>query len=115
MQESAQLAVYKINLSGILDYSRINENTLSEFHQLDIRVDKTWNFKKWGLNIYLDIQNLYGFKAEERPLLIPKEDVQQNQIVANPSASYDQQYYDMEDVQNSSGTILPTIGIIIDF
>ena len=41
LQESAQLAVYKINLSGILDYSRINENTLSEFHQLDIRVDKT--------------------------------------------------------------------------
>ena len=115
LQESAQRAVYDINPSGILDYSRINENTLSEFHQLDIRVDKTWNFKKWGLNIYLDIQNLYGFKAEERPLLIPKEDVQQNQIVANPSASYDQQYYDMEDVQNSSGTILPTIGIIIDF
>ncbi|MGY8952190.1 MAG: hypothetical protein ACKVJP_02340, partial [Flavobacteriales bacterium] len=23
--------------------------------------------------IYLDIQNLYGFKAEERALLIPKE------------------------------------------
>jgi hypothetical protein len=114
-RQSSQRAVYDINPSGILDYGRINENTLSEFHQLDLRVDKTWNFKKWGLNIYLDIQNLYGFKAEERPLLIPKEDGQQNQIVLNPSAPYNEQYYDMEEVPNNSGTVLPTIGIIIDF
>jgi|TARA_B110000091_G_scaffold121282_1_gene130581 hypothetical protein len=39
----------------------------------------------------------------------------QNQIVVNALASYDQKYYDMEEVQNSSGTILPTIGRIIDF
>jgi len=30
------------------------------FHQLDIRLDKRWVFKRWMLNAYLDIQNLYN-------------------------------------------------------
>lgn len=30
------------------------------FHQLDIRVDKTWKFKSWQLSAYLDVQNAYN-------------------------------------------------------
>ncbi len=30
------------------------------FTQLDIRVDKTWQFKKWRLGAYLDVQNVYN-------------------------------------------------------
>ena len=30
------------------------------FHQLDIRVDKTWAFEKWKLSVYLDVQNVYN-------------------------------------------------------
>jgi TonB family protein len=30
------------------------------FHQLDIRVDKTWRFPKWQLSAYLDVQNVYN-------------------------------------------------------
>jgi len=29
------------------------------FHQLDIRVDKNWQFDTWKLGVYLDIQNVY--------------------------------------------------------
>ena len=30
------------------------------FHQLDIRVDKTWRYTKWQLSAYLDVQNVYN-------------------------------------------------------
>src|SRR5262249_6234289 len=30
------------------------------FHQLDIRIDKTWKFSSWQLAAYADIQNVYN-------------------------------------------------------
>jgi hypothetical protein len=38
---------------------------LSNFHQLDVRFDKTWTFDRWRLSVYLDIQNLYNYRSEE--------------------------------------------------
>ena len=38
------------------------------FHQLDVRVDKTWLFKKWTLGIYVDIQNIYNASNQEAVL-----------------------------------------------
>lgn len=35
------------------------------FHQLDIRVDKRFVFKRWMLALYLDIQNVYSYQASE--------------------------------------------------
>ena len=39
---------------------------LPEFHQLDMRIDKTWTFNRWKLGLYLDIQNLYNRANTER-------------------------------------------------
>lgn len=33
---------------------------LPAFHQLDLRVDKTWEFSRWKLTAYLDVQNVYN-------------------------------------------------------
>jgi hypothetical protein len=35
------------------------------FHQLDVRVDKTWTFTHWKLSAYLDVQNAYNRKNPE--------------------------------------------------
>jgi TonB family protein len=35
------------------------------FHQLDLRVDKRWQFKAWSLSAYLDVQNVYNHPAAE--------------------------------------------------
>lgn len=35
------------------------------FHQLDVRIDKRWQFRTWRLNAYLDIQNVYNHAATE--------------------------------------------------
>jgi TonB family protein len=33
------------------------------FHELDLRVDKLWEFKHWKLTFYLDIENVYNYQA----------------------------------------------------
>jgi len=33
---------------------------LPPFHELDLRVDKTWKFEHWKLTTYLDVQNVYN-------------------------------------------------------
>ena len=35
------------------------------FHQLDIRLDKRFAFKRWMLCLYLDIQNVYSYQHSE--------------------------------------------------
>lgn len=35
------------------------------FHQLDLRVDKRWQFQDWRLSAYLDVQNAYNNQAVE--------------------------------------------------
>lgn len=30
------------------------------FHQLDMRLDKRWQFKSWQFSLYLDVQNVYN-------------------------------------------------------
>jgi hypothetical protein len=35
------------------------------FHQLDIRIDRTWTFKAWQLGVYADLNNIYNAKNPE--------------------------------------------------
>ncbi|MGC4089390.1 MAG: TonB-dependent receptor [Polyangiaceae bacterium] len=35
------------------------------FHQLDLRVDKRWQFQRWNFSAYLDVQNAYSNRAAE--------------------------------------------------
>lgn len=38
---------------------------LSVFHQLDLRVDKLWQFRTWRMSTYVDVQNVYNNAAQE--------------------------------------------------
>jgi hypothetical protein len=35
------------------------------FHQLDLRVEKTWTFDAWRFSLYLDVQNVYNAQNPE--------------------------------------------------
>jgi TonB family protein len=41
------------------------EERLPTFHQLDVRVDKKWEFELWKLSLYLDVQNVYNHQNIE--------------------------------------------------
>jgi len=92
------------------DYERLNEERTGAVHQLDMRVDKRWFFAKWSLDLYLDIQNVYNFQAPLAPSLTVVRDDNGDPLV-DPT---DPTRYSTKEIQNFSGTILPSIGIIIE-
>ena len=95
---------------ALLDYDRLNEERTGAVHQLDMRVDKRWFFAKWSLDLYLDIQNVYNFQAPLAPSLTVVRDDNGDPLV-DPT---DPRRYSTKEIQNFSGTILPSIGIIIE-
>ena len=108
---SSLIQNWDLRNSAILDFNRINGVRLASFHQLDLRVDKKYYFQKWNLNWYFDIQNAYNFQAEQPPLLIATRNAQGN-IPVDPN---DPSRYLLRQLSNPAGTLLPTVGIIVEF
>ncbi len=38
----------------------INSARQPDIHTLDLRIDKKWDFKRWSLDTYIDVQNVYN-------------------------------------------------------
>ncbi|NBU92917.1 MAG: hypothetical protein EBS17_08785 [Flavobacteriia bacterium] len=89
----------------------MNSQRESSFHQLNIRLDKKFFLDKFNMNFYLDIQNVYGYKAKLAPILLVQTDASGAPMVDpnNPS------HYLTKTIQNTSGIVQPTLGIIIEF
>ena len=107
-QISMQADVWAVNGQGILDYNNINSLRNPSFHQLDIRLDKKYYFKKWSLNIYLDIENVYNKVATLGPYLSVERD-QSGLPIESSDGSYSPLY-----IENTYGQFLPSIGIIVE-
>ena len=66
---------YTPELGGVMDYDAgtyapigsndRNSARTGAFHQLDVRIDKTWTFSAWKLSAYLDVQNAYVHQNPE--------------------------------------------------
>ena len=46
-------------------YGPINSVRVPTFHQLDVRLDKTWTFDSWLLDAYVDVLNAYNHRPVE--------------------------------------------------
>lgn len=115
LERSSQRIAYDITGRPYLDYSRFNSGRLKAFHQLDFRVDKQYYFEKWSLMLYFDVQNAYSFKSQSPDRYI-NEDVDGNVVIENPSAPLAEQRYILRKLENTGqGTLLPSLGIMIEF
>jgi TonB family protein len=56
---------YDAGSYAAVDETPANSSRLPAFHQLDLRVDKTWKFDAWQLTAYLDVQNAYNRRNVE--------------------------------------------------
>lgn len=112
---SSQKLVWDQNGTGIPDYDRLNSERLSVAHQMDIRIDKKYFFKKWSVNFYLDIQNVYNQQNELQAILFPELDENDEPIIENPEAPLSEQRYKTQFLKNTGGSILPTVGVIVEF
>lgn len=108
---SARADVWDVTGRGVPDYSRLNAERNGALHQLDVRFDKRWFRKGTAINFYLDVQNLYGFQPRLAPTLLVDRDAAGQPIPdpANPGS------YLTHFTREDSGTVLPTIGVTIEF
>ena len=103
LDEEATLSSYPVLE---FDYATLNNSTIDRFNQVDLRIDKKWNFKKATFNLFLEIENLFGSQIPNPPLygLARGADggpISPRQIVEVPGVD--------------NGQILPTLGIVLDF
>jgi hypothetical protein len=110
MDRSTWIESWNLQGGPYLDYAKLNSLRFSAFHQLDVRVDKAYYLKKITLKFYLDIQNLYGFQSQSQDIIVREEDAAGNFLTTDNETRYV-----LRTVKNTSGTVLPTIGIQVEF
>lgn len=91
------------------DYSLYNTGRLPDFAQLDVRVDKSFYFRRCMVGLYLDLQNVTGSKLKQPDVIMSTG------VIENPAASASEQRYKMKYLKQESGTLLPTLGVTVEF
>ncbi len=62
--------------------------------------------------LYLDIQNLYNFQSDQPDIVVRQKDSDGNYIIKTDDGV---EKYELDVIPSSSGTVLPSIGIMIEF
>ncbi len=108
LETSANILAWNARGQAYPDFNQLNSQRISPFHQLDLRVDKNFFFKRWSLMLYVDIQNVYNFQSESQDFVIREKNEDGTYKTTNNG-----QDYVLQSIPNMSGTVLPTIGIMI--
>lgn len=108
-EKSALVAAWDAQGRPCYDYARYNTERLPAFGQIDVRVDKTFYFSRCMLGLYIDLQNVTASKLDRPDVLVSTG------VVENPAAPADQQRYRMKQIGQSSGTLIPTLGVTVEF
>jgi hypothetical protein len=110
LDKSSLVSAWNLTGAPYLDYSRINTLRFDPFHQLDLRIDKAYYLNKTTAKFYIDFQNFYNFQSEQQDIVVRDTDDQGNFILSDNG-----ERYQLRTVKNTTGTFLPSIGIIIEF
>ncbi len=108
MELSTNKAAWAVTNRAYPDYTRFNTLRLPAKHQLDLRLDKEFYFKRWMLNLYLDVQNAYLSSYVSAPIYTNRDS--SGEVMDHPSDPERQQ---LRQLDYYSKLILPTLGLII--
>ncbi|PRX57293.1 TonB-dependent receptor [Flagellimonas meridianipacifica] len=89
----------------ILDYNRLGEENLNVFSQLDLRIDKKWNFEKLSLDVFVEAQNVLGQNIPQPPEFGLNRGLDGS--IVEPRS--------LVEIESDTGQIIPSIGIVLDF
>ena len=106
---SAYKTMWDATGRGVYDFSRYNQARLDPYYQIDLRVDKDFYFRKWTLGLYIDLQNVTFSKIRQPDAYLSTGNV------LNPDALMPEQKYELEVLELYSGTIVPAIGVTVEF
>jgi len=110
LETSAKILAWDARGGPYLDYTQLNSERSNAFHQLDIRVDKNFFFDRWALMLYVDIQNAYNFKFTDQDFILREKNPDGSYVTTNNDTEYV-----LTTAPNQSGSIVPTLGIMIKF
>jgi outer membrane receptor protein involved in Fe transport len=87
------------------DYNKLGSEKLDIFSQLDVRIDKKWNFNKFSFNVFIEAQNLLAQTIPQ----VPEFGLARNNdsTIITPRT--------LVKLQNTNNIIQPSIGIVLDF
>jgi len=110
LERSSMVQAWNLSGGPYLDYDRLNSERFKPFHQLDVRVDKSFYLDNLTAKFYIDIQNLYNFQAEQQDIIVREQNENGKFLLTDNGTRYQ-----LRRVDNTTGTVLPTIGIILEF
>jgi len=103
--------------TGVFNYNQVNSQRLGSFNASDVRIDKKWNFRRFTLDVFLDVQNWYLAATQAPPdytftrnadntafLTTDGQPIKQNGSNAIPLL-----------LINNDPSVQPTFGFIIEF
>lgn len=102
---------------GVADNTQFNDARLAAFNAMDIRVDKKWNFRKWSLDIFLDVTNVYGSAQPQYPQYTFERTPDNSGFATTDGQPVraDGSNAIPYIIDDSDPVIIPTIGFIIAF
>jgi hypothetical protein len=103
--------------TGVLDYSRLNTQRLPVFSQFDFRVDKKWNWRRFTLDLFLDVQNAFLTPSPTLPSYTfgRTEDNSSFASADGRPVQADGSNAIPLILDEGDATVLPTIGFIVEF
>lgn len=103
--------------TGIFNYELVNSQRLPAFHAADIRIDKKWNYNRFTLDLYLDIQNFYGATGAGIPNFTFKRNEDNTAFITTDNQPVQSNGSNAIPLilNNRDGNVLPTIGFILEF
>ena len=109
VEESSRKIVWDAAGRPVYEYDRYNQERLDPYMQLDLRVDKAFYFTRWTLSLYVDLENVTFSKIRQPDALISTG------VLEDGSTADVYQRYRMEVLELWSGTIVPALGICVEF
>jgi hypothetical protein len=102
---------------GVLDFSRLNTIRLGNFNQLDIRIDKKWNYRRVTLDLFLDIQNATNAVNPAPDTYTFKRTADGSAFVTTDGKALKADGSNAVPLvlTNTEGSLLPSIGLIVEF
>lgn len=115
MQASTE--TYLTTGTGAYDYAQLNSNRLPLFNQLDLRVDKKFNFKNVSLDLFIDLQNILFYKTPYAPKFTFErlEDNSGFETTDGQPIKPDGSNAIPLILEQRTATIVPSIGFIFEF
>jgi outer membrane receptor protein involved in Fe transport len=115
--ETASRLNYLTLGTGVLDFTRTNSMELRAFHASDVRIDKKWNFRRFTLDIFLDVQNWYVSKNPGLPQYTFQRNADNTDFVTTDGQPVKQNGSNAIPfiLLNDEASVLPTLGFIIEF